>query len=158
MASAAPHAHVHGAAKLNVALEGKVLTLQLETPLEAVVGFERLPRTPAERETADRALAKLRDTAALFTPDAAARCQPAPADVPGGLLAPGAKANGKSEHADLDATYRFQCEAPEQLTGLRHTLFDAFAGMKTLEVRVITAKGQRKAALKRPAALINLKP
>jgi hypothetical protein len=27
LAWAAPHAHVHGAAKLNVALEGKVLTL-----------------------------------------------------------------------------------------------------------------------------------
>jgi Protein of unknown function (DUF2796) len=78
--------------------------------------------------------------------------------VPGGLLAPGAKANSTSEHADADASYRFQCEAPEQLTGLRHTLFDAFTGMKKLEVQVITAKGQRKAALKRPAALINLPP
>jgi hypothetical protein len=62
---AAEHvAHVHGAAKLQVAIDGSTATLMLESPLESLVGFEYAPGNKAEKT----ALAKL--AATLEKPDA----------------------------------------------------------------------------------------
>ena len=49
LAAQPAHAHVHGAVQLDVAVDGPTLTLTLEAPLDSVVGFERAPRTAAEK-------------------------------------------------------------------------------------------------------------
>jgi hypothetical protein len=41
------HAHVHGLVSLNVAVDGRILTVQLEAPLDSLLGFEHRPRTDA---------------------------------------------------------------------------------------------------------------
>ena len=47
-------AHVHGRASLQLALDGSRLTPSLESPLEALPGFEHSPRNAAEREAVRR--------------------------------------------------------------------------------------------------------
>jgi hypothetical protein len=74
---AAPHAHQHGVAKLAVAVDGNTLTIDLDAPLDGFLGFERAPRNDAERKAAADLLARLRDAAGLFKPDAAAGCKAA---------------------------------------------------------------------------------
>ena len=45
---AAP-AHVHGAAKLDISMEGDKLTIALEMPLDSALGFERPARNDKEK-------------------------------------------------------------------------------------------------------------
>jgi hypothetical protein len=46
-------AHVHGLVKLDVAVDAKTLTVQLEAPLDSLVGFEHRPRTAAQKQAAE---------------------------------------------------------------------------------------------------------
>ncbi|MDH5541220.1 MAG: DUF2796 domain-containing protein, partial [Rhizobacter sp.] len=64
-AAAAGKAHEHGALRLDVAVEATSVTLQLQAPLDSLVGFERAPRTEAERQRVDQALARLKAAAQL---------------------------------------------------------------------------------------------
>ena len=105
---AAGKAHEHGALKLDVAIEGNKLTIAMEAPLDNLLGFERAPRTDAERKAAADVLARLRNPdkgGPLFALDAAAQCIVGKAEVQAPVLEPGAKSAPKDEHADLDASY-----------------------------------------------------
>jgi hypothetical protein len=82
---AAPH--VHGVVALDVALEGPRVVLSLKAPLDSLVGFERAPRTDAERRAAADVPARLREPDALFKLDPATgrpRPRAEPTGTPGG--------------------------------------------------------------------------
>ena len=147
-------AHDHGAARLDVALDGTRLSLTLEMPLDALLGFERAPRTDAERQAAAAALKQLRDAALLFRPDAAAQCRPVAANVNAPVLQPGAKTAG--EHADADASYDFDCAAPQALKTLDVALFDTFRRLQRVDVQLAGPKAQARVVLKRPARTLTL--
>jgi hypothetical protein len=151
---AAHKAHVHGVAQLAVAVDGPTLSVTIDAPLDGFVGFERPPRTDAERKTAADALSKLKDGAALFKPDAAAGCTLAEAKVSAPVLEPGAKAGG--EHAELEASYTFSCSSPQALRALDVALFDAFRRLTRIEVQVAGAQAQSKVTLRRPAQRVTL--
>ena len=53
-------AHEHGIARLGLAVDGTLLTVDLELPAESVFGFERAPRSAEERATVAEALDRLR--------------------------------------------------------------------------------------------------
>lgn len=153
-AQAAPHAHEHGVARLTVAVDGATLSIGLDAPLDGFLGFERAPRTEAERKAAADLLVRLRDAAALFKPDAAAGCRPGEVSVDAPVLQPGAKSVG--EHAELEAQYSFQCAQPQALRALELGLFDAFRRLQRIDVQVAGAKGQSRTTLRRPARVIPL--
>jgi hypothetical protein len=152
----AQHAHQHGQLRLSIAVDGEQLNIALEAPLDSLVGFERTPRTDAERRSAAAAVARLRDAGGLFTPDTAAQCTAQPVELDAGLLAPGAVAKPGQEHADLEATYSFRCAHPAQLRTLQTTLLDSFPRASRIDVQVAGPRGQRKAKLQRPARTIEL--
>ncbi|MBM4181666.1 MAG: DUF2796 domain-containing protein [Betaproteobacteria bacterium] len=135
------HAHVHGQAELKVAVDGGRLDLRLESPLEAVLGFEHAPRNDKERA----AVASLRKTLAvgeqLFAPTTAAGCKLAETRVISDVLdgKPGA---GEDGHGDVVAEYRFACAQPDKLTGLEARLFSNFPKLRRLDVQVVSGKGQ----------------
>jgi len=155
-------AHVHGVVKLDVAVQGTTLSVQLEAPLDSLVGFEHRPRTEAQRQAAAAALRQLNDGAALFKPDAAARCTPTRTvvnDDPLKPAAPGAAGAATTQdtgHADLDASYEFTCAAPAQLAALEQALFSTFKRINRIEVQVAGAKGQARQTLRRPATRVTL--
>lgn len=156
---AAGKAHEHGALKLDVAIDGNKLTIDMEAPLDSLVGFERVPRTDAERKAAADALARLRSPdkgTPLFVPDAAAQCKLGKAEVQAPVLEPGAKPAAKDEHADLDASYEFTCAKPDELRLLEVGLFDAYKRTQRIDVQVAGPKGQAKVTLKRPARNVQL--
>jgi hypothetical protein len=68
-------AHVHGVARMNVALEGDALFIELISPAANIVGFEHAPRTTEQKAAVRKALETLKSGMALFTPpaDAGAR-------------------------------------------------------------------------------------
>ena len=155
-------AHVHGGVKLDVAVEGNQLSVQLESPLDSLVGFEHRPRTEAQRQAAATALRQLNDGAALFKPDAAAGCALTRTQVNGDALQPAAPAAAgaapaqASGHADLDASYEFTCATPARLAGLEQALFSTFKRISRIEVQVAGAQGQARQTLRRPAARVSL--
>lgn len=155
LSTAAPHDH--GAAQLQLALEGDVLTMRLQLPQDGLVGFEHAPRTPAQRQALVDALARLRDPAAVvIEPDAAARCLLTRTDVKDPHATPGAPAAGGDAHADIEAAFVFRCARPDQLGTVRVGLLEAFARLKRVQAVVATPQGQRKLTLRRPARELKL--
>lgn len=153
-AAQAHKAHEHGVVRLDVAIEGGTLGIVAEVPLDNLLGFERAPRTDAERKAAADALARLRAPAGLFVVDAAAQCKLARAEVKAPVLEAGA--NPKDGHADLDAEYRFECAQPAQLRTLELGWFEAFPRVQRIEVQVAGPQGQGKTTLRRPARSVKL--
>lgn len=144
-------AHVHGAAELRVVVDGNQLELGLESPLDNLLGFEAAPRTEAQRAAVRTMAAKLRQAQTLFVPTASAQCtlasvQLSSSALPAELLGetkPAAESRpAESGHADLDATFTFQCAAPAQLKGLEVRLMQAFPGLRKLDVQVAGPRGQ----------------
>jgi hypothetical protein len=149
-------AHEHGAVRLDVAVEAAAVNLNVELPLDSLLGFERTPRTEAERQAAAAALAKMRDGRALFRFDAAAHCTLASVRVDAPVLEPGAKAATAGEHAELEASYVFSCAQPARLAALEVLLFDAFKRVERVEVQAVLPHGQHKAVLRRAARVLRL--
>lgn len=142
-------AHSHGVAQLDVAVDGSTITLQLQSPLETLIGFERAPRNDAERGQV-RAMAQALRSAGLFVPTAAARCRLDRVDLRSPMLAPellgenGAAMADKpaDDHAELDATFVYRCEDAKSLQGIDIMMFDYFKRLRRIDVQVAGPKGQ----------------
>jgi hypothetical protein len=160
----APSAHEHGVAEMRIAIDGARLEIALETPLDNVVGFEHAPRNDRQRDAVRAMAAKLRQPQ-MFVPTPAARCKAVSiklesAALPAELLSepgpvkpatqPVAPAPKREEevHADLDATFTWNCDAPEQLKGLDTGLMQAFRGLRQVDVQVVGPRGQSATRLK----------
>lgn len=150
--------HEHGVATLDVAVEAGRVSFSLETPLDNLLGFERAPRTDAERAKADAALARLRDAAALFRIDPAAGCTLAKVELVSPVLGlgPPPTAAGKEGHGDLDGQFDFRCTAGARAGFVEVGLFDAFASLKRIDLQLATPKGQMKVTLRRPQSRVAL--
>lgn len=145
-------AHQHGAAQLEVTLDGGVLQITLEGPAENFLGFEHAARTDAQKKTVARVEQQLKQPAQLFTPVAAAGCQAEPPRVEIKL-----PASGSTEtHSEIEAEWRWQCAQPAALVHLDVGLFKAFPRLKELHVQIVTARGQKAAVLKPGAARLKI--
>ena len=157
-------AHQHGVAQLDVVVEPTRVTLELDTPLDNLLGFERAPRTDGERATVEQALAKLRAADQLFRIDGAAGCTLDKVTLNAPVLgvgataaapAPGAKPS-PAEHADLNARFEFTCKTGQRAGFVEVELFAAFAPMKRINLQLVLPRGQMKATLQRPATRVAL--
>ncbi|MDR3054739.1 MAG: DUF2796 domain-containing protein [Zoogloeaceae bacterium] len=154
-------AHVHGAAHLDVAVDGAVLSLQLESPLDNLLGFEHEPRNKAERDKVARMAARLRAAEKLFVPTPAAACKLEQSHLASSVLTPellgerhsekpaehGDEEDEEKGHADLEATWEFRCAHPELLRGVEVRLFQGFSGLREIAAQVAAPSGQRGAHL-----------
>jgi hypothetical protein len=155
-------AHEHGAATLELAVDAGRVTVELSSPLDGLVGFERAPRTDAERKAVDAAIAALRQPEALFRFDPAAQCTPkgvelaAPKLGLGGTVAGAGAADGAGEeHGDLQARYELECKGrPPAFVEVG--LFESFRRLSRIDVQWVTPKAQGKVSLKRPAKRVEL--
>jgi len=147
-------AHVHGTLRVDVAVDADSVSLQLEAPLDSLLGFERAPRTDVERRAADALRGQLMQTTALFGLDAGAGCVAQPATVTSALLDGAAKAD---DHADVQASYLLRCRQPGVLKVIDlNGLMSAFPRVQRLDVQMATPGGQWKQTLKRPQSMLRL--
>jgi hypothetical protein len=147
--SAQAQAHQHGVVQLDVAIDGSLLSLQLDAPLDSLLGFEHRPRTTTERAAAAALLKTLDPGAALWRPNAEAQCTLIKTTLASPLLLQASTATD-DEHADLEGSWEFRCARPEQLRSIALGLFDAFKRIQRITVQVAGAKGQLKRELQRP--------
>ena len=152
------HAHVHGVAKMDIAVEAKNIAVRLETPLDNLVGFERAPRTDSERQRADEAVARLRAGDELFKFDPAAGCKMARVELSSAALKLGAAAAmPKDGHAELEGDWQFDCSDAALARHVDVGLFN-FNQLKRVQVQLALPKAQLKRELKRPNTRIVLGP
>jgi hypothetical protein len=130
----AQHKHVHGEGRLDLAIVRDTVTLDLELPLDAVVGFERAPKSAKEQAALAAAEKTLKDAAALWLPSPVADCKVEAATVGMPQFGGG--------HVDIDANYVFRCKNPVALKGIETTLFDSFKRLYRLEVQRTGPGGQ----------------
>ncbi len=169
--------HQHGAARLTVAVDGPTLTLELETPLESLVGFEHAPSNDRQNAQLREMAQRLRRGETLFVPSAAAAClqkrfEAASPVVEPGLFAAegipsaaagakpstadraGSGSTGPSEHADLEARWVFECAHPAQLRQVEVRLFDAFRGLLRIDAEVAGPRAQSASRLTRSQRIV----
>jgi hypothetical protein len=151
-AQPAQRAHVHGQVKLDVTIEGPTVVIEMESPLDNFVGFERAPRSEDEKKAVDDAVAQLRAADRLFKIDPTANCKLGPVALRSATLGMGKpEANAAEGHADLDATFAFNCTNAAAAKFIDIDLFNAFKGPRQIEAQIASPQGQFKRTLKRPA-------
>ena len=151
----AQHAHVHGIATLGIAVDRNILSIQFESPLDSLIGFEHRPNTSTERVAVEELQSRLKAPTGLFRMTPAANCKLQKAEAESALFQP-AKAGAADEHADLDASFEFRCEHIERLVAIDTGLFDAYPRLQKMAIAVATGKGQFKRDLQRPDHTIGL--
>ena len=67
-------AHQHGHGSLNIAIEGSIMWIELETPGADIVGFEHPARSDAHKAAIEEARARLSDPVGLFGIPSQASC------------------------------------------------------------------------------------
>lgn len=168
------HAHTHGRLTLDVAVDGQTITLAIESPLNGFLGFERAPRTNAERKRVADMVARLNTADQLFQPDPAAGCKLSKVELTSTALDLGAKKEeehghshaGKDghdhdhdhagEHADIDIDVVFTCANAAQAKFIDVKLFAAYQRIRTIDAQVASPQGQFKRSLRPGAARLSL--
>ncbi|CAN7293009.1 DUF2796 domain-containing protein [Pseudomonas sp. LjRoot71] len=147
-------AHEHGAAQLNVLLDGKVLELQLESPAMNLVGFEHAAKSDADKAKVAAARSQLEQPQPLFGLNAG-DCKISKQELESPLFAEHADSHEheheheheksqESEHSDIHAHYTLDCQKPEELKQLNlGELFKRFPATEKIQVQLIGPDGQQ---------------
>jgi hypothetical protein len=169
--------HEHGVGHLAIAIEGKNIEMELETPANDILGFEHAPSTDLQKKTLSEAKTRLGKIAGLFvlTPEAGCKPQSADVDVLGAAAGQGEahdhdhdhdkKADtGEAEdhhhahgtHSEFRVTYKLECASPAKLGTVAFDYFKAFKGARKLGVTVIGPKGQSSYVVTREKPVLDL--
>ena len=179
-------AHVHGHGTLNIAVEDKKVSMELEVPGTDIVGFEHAASNDEQRTKVEEAKEILQRALDIFALPPAAGCTVASADVAieaehhhddGDDHDHDAKDEkaGDHDHADHDdhdhdhdghagheghnqfhATYELACANPSELSTIAFGYFKHFAGAQGLTVNVVSTKGQSKYEVTRDKPTLDL--
>ncbi|MBU2332510.1 MAG: DUF2796 domain-containing protein [Gammaproteobacteria bacterium] len=156
-------AHEHGAARLNAALDGNQLELELISPAMNLLGFEHAAASAADEAKIASVRSQLEQPLALFGLPATAGCSVSEQQFAGELLGSahagyqrGDDHEHKQEdkhdhddheaggHSDIEAHYQLDCSNPEALRALDLTrLFESFPGTEKIQVQLIGPSGQQ---------------
>jgi hypothetical protein len=174
--------HVHGHGTLNIAVESKRVSMELEVPGMDIVGFEHAASTPEQTDTVEKAKALLAKPLELFKVPAAAGCTVADAKVAieaehhhhDGDEADedhdhekaeadhdhddhdGDAHEGHEGHNEFHVTYALDCAEPTKLSTIAFDYFKSFAGAHDLTVNVVTANSQNSFEVSRDKAILDL--
>ena len=148
--------HSHGDAKLDIAVDGKTVSFDIEAPGDIIFGFEHRPKTDQEKSKIASELLRLNDKASeLFIFPADAGCTLAEKDIEADQAKEDVK--GKSNgHADVLATYTFNCTGDIAGKKLATGLFKAWPRLKKLKVQILGATNQKGVTLKADATDLTL--
>ena len=141
-------AHEHGAAQLNVVLDGKMLHLQLDSPAMNLVGFEHAAKSDADKAKVAAARSQLEQPQALFGVNAG-DCNISKQELESPLFAEHKheehhEHDHGSEHSEIHAHYSLDCQKPEELKQLNlGELFKRFPATEKIQVQLIGPNGQQ---------------
>jgi TusA-related sulfurtransferase len=151
-------AHVHGIARLNIALEEKTLFIEFISPAANITGFEYTPQIREDRNIVKKAIEQLKNGEKLFVLSKNAGAALSQSNVDAQQAADTGEdhhgqdmeeSNDEKEghshhehHSDFKAVYRFLCKKPEKLKSIDVMLFGLFKGIEKIQAQVLTPAGQ----------------
>jgi hypothetical protein len=130
------HAHEHGKGNLEITLDKNRIISRFTSPLQALVGFERLPKTQAENDAIAALNQRLQNPSALFGVNAEAECKPA-------ILENKIVRDAAKKHADLHYQLEFTCTKPAALKQMTILLFKDTKHLKEVRVEFVGPGGQK---------------
>ncbi|AZD10819.1 putative zinc-binding protein [Pseudomonas chlororaphis] len=151
-------AHEHGVARLNGALDGQTLELELESPAMNLVGFEHAASTDADKAKVATVRAQLEKPLALFSLPPAAGCVVAQQELESPLFGDKPEDHDEDhddakdagghehhhEHSEIHAHYQFTCATPGALKSLDLAgVFKTFPATQKIQVQLISPSGQQ---------------
>ncbi|MCJ1884588.1 DUF2796 domain-containing protein [Pseudomonas sp. LA21] len=163
--------HEHGVAQLNVALDGKTLELEMDSPAMNFVGFEHAATSDADKATVAAVQAQLKQPLQLLALPASAQCSVQSVELSSPLFGDAPKAEEDHDHehadgdhdeheghqhADIDAHYQLTCAQPQDLAGVDFApLFKRFPATQKIQVQLISPNGQKGAELTAATPTLN---
>jgi hypothetical protein len=148
-------AHQHGASKLNLAMEGQTISMELSAPADGIVGFETKPRTEKQKTAVEQATGTLRDPLKLVTLPQAAGCTVASASVE--LVFEEGSTPQTTDHSEFEGRYSLSCSNVSALSEVEFPYFKLFPKVEEVEVQVISPKGQKSFEVKRARPRLSLR-
>ena len=147
-------AHEHGVGRLDAALDGKTLALELQSPAMNLVGFEHAVTSDADKAKVAAARALLEQPLALFNLPKAAGCVVENQELESPLFADtpdadddhdkDAKDEHHHDHSEIHAHYQFTCATPDALKTLDlANIFNAFPATQKIQIQLIGPSGQQ---------------
>lgn len=143
-------AHAHGHGKVNIAIEGRQLFVEMEVPGADIVGFEHQAKTNAEKATVAAAKKAMRSANDILELPVAAGCKLAKATVE--LHSE----DGHGDHREFHAAYTFECASMGKLGQIGFRYFSAFKGAQELDVSMISATGAKRFEATRQQPVVKL--
>ncbi|WP_095080489.1 DUF2796 domain-containing protein [Pseudomonas sp. Irchel s3h17] len=166
-------AHEHGVGRLNAALDGQILELELESPAMNLVGFEHAASSAEDKAKIAAVRARLEQPLALFSLPEAARCVVSQQELESSLFGDTPHADehddddhatdGKGaaskehhpDHSEIHAHYQFTCAAPGALKTLdMANVFKTFPATRKIQVQLISPSAQQGAEVTANAAAL----
>ena len=167
--------HVHGHGNLNIAVEDKRVSMELEVPGMDIVGFEHDATTDDQKAAMEKAKTQLAQPLSVFKLPAAAGCTVADAKVAveaehhhdgdadddhdhdhDKATSEDHDHDGHEGHKEFHVTYALDCAEPASITAIDFDYFKLFAGAQDLTVNVVTAKAQNTYNVTRDAPSLDL--
>ncbi|MFY0676670.1 MAG: DUF2796 domain-containing protein [Neptuniibacter sp.] len=161
--------HIHGEAVMNIAIEGKKLAVELDSPLFNFTGFEHEAETKEDKQALQQAIAGLQNADKLLLLPIAANCILRDADVELGTEVGHHENHERHEehhehedeehhekhaehdheehhdqggnHQDIHAAYVFSCAKPEAINKIGFAFFKQFPELQAIKVNLISDKG-----------------
>ena len=127
-------AHEHGAAKVMMAMEGKILQLQFEVPSDSLIGFEYSPESEKDRKVFAYAMTILSNPTNLFDIPDEAEC------IPVGIKVSQTLFSGEGEHHEGE-----HHDHGDDLDSIQTRMMKVFPRIE--EIRVQWIVGDRQGAM-----------
>ena len=136
--------HSHGKGLLQLSLNGDLLQGQWTMPMEALLGFEQLPKNPKQTEAMNELQKSLQNASYFIELPAEAKCQQievkADSDMFQGI-------KGKA-HSDLQYAFKFKCANPQALTKFGFPFFKSHIKSHQLKVEWVSQGAQKSATVR----------
>jgi hypothetical protein len=135
-------AHTHGLAELDIVIEGRTGTLEFRAPAEDIIGFEREPRTPAERWQRDLALLRLQTRMReMVRFDASLGCTINATAVHAGDDEHGHDHDETQDaggHAEIHGEFALSCERAPAGKDIRFAFSAVFPSIRSVQVQLLS--------------------
>ncbi|HEY7553630.1 MAG TPA: DUF2796 domain-containing protein [Candidatus Binatia bacterium] len=156
------HTHVHGAAEINIVVEGKSVIVEFRSPAEDIMGFEHEAKSEADKKKLDAAVKVLKERfAEMVILDKALDCTPGLAEVSvvrTDAAGKDAKSSAKKggEHREVRARHVFTCQGDPTGSRVRFGVTKFFPQVHELKVQALSASKQSGATIKKDKGDVGL--
>jgi hypothetical protein len=148
----AQHAHEHGSAKLNIAVEGATAVVEWESPAEGVLGFEHDAKTAIQKKQQEAALQVLRTRVAeMVIFDASRGCKFTPKQV-------AVVREAGEDHSEVKGEFTVACAKPVGGSSLRFGVTKVFPRIRNVQVQILNGAQQTGLEVSGDRGLVALAP